>query len=246
MIAQGKQMRFIRSLRWAFGGVNLALIASAVQAAPLTQNANEGGVSLTPALAPILGAAIGVERAVEMIWNYIEWFLLTARRWQAADLKTAAYVQFKSGASLVIGLLFGVLVANITNMRLFDYLQPMAPTFLGGIPASWDVVLTGLLIGAGSKPAHDILGLLTQLKNFFANTAIMRREEAGRALAEGVLRLAQSESQGMVDVPGIGTTRLVPPGAASRGGSGSDEELSSEERSVIERYAAILRERTLR
>ena len=171
----------------------------------------------------MLTAAVGVERAIEIVWNYIEWFLVSVRKWDGEGLKRTDYVQFKSGTSLLVGIILGIAVANFASMRL------LLSAGISNITPAWDVLITGILIGTGAKPAHDILGILTQFKNFLGNTAIMRREEAGRALAEGVLRLAQSEAQSMVDVPGVGPARLAAPG--SRGaGYGEDEEINEDER----------------
>lgn len=196
-----------------------------------------------PVLLPILIAAVGVERAIEIIWNYLEWILLSFGRWQAEQLKSPQYLQFKSGTSLVFGVMLGIIVTNFTGMRLFALLQPTAAGLLDNMPATWDILITGFIIGAGSKPAHDILGILTQVKNFLNTSAIRQRETAAAALADGVLKLAQSEAQAMVDVPGIGPAR-IPMGSAARGYPGEEEETIGEEKSATERYIEILRSRT--
>ena len=198
---------------------------------------------IIPALTPLLTAAVGVERAIEIIWNYIEWALLSFLKWQPDQLKSAQYQQFKSGTSMVLGMIIGILVANFTSMRLFAYLSPTVPGLLEGVPATWDILITGFLIGAGAKPAHDILGVITQLKHFLNTSAIRQRETAAAALAEGVLKLAQSEAQAMVDVPGVGPARL-PMGAAARGMSADDDEAAVDEQSATERYIEILHNRT--
>lgn len=195
------------------------------------------------ALTPLLTAAVGVERAIEIIWNYVEWALLSFLGWQPDQLKSAQYLQFKSGTSMVLGMIIGILVANFMALRLFTFLGPTVPGLLDNVPATWDLLITGFLIGAGSKPAHDILGVLTQLKNFLNTSAIRQRESAAAALAEGVLKLAQSEAQAMVDVPGVGPARL-PMGGSARGLSTEDEGEEAEEISATERYIAILHNRT--
>lgn len=212
-------------------------------AAPLAQGEASGqGASLVPVLLPLLMAAVGVERAVEIIWNYLEWLLLGVFRWEASQLKSPQYVQFKSGTSLVFGVVIGILLTNTTGLRLFASLQPLTPGLLDNLPAVWDVLITGFLIGAGAKPAHDLLGIITQLKNLLGNSAIRQREAANAALAEGVLKLAQSEAQATVDIPGIGPARL--PGAGIRH-YGDDEDKPTEEQSPTERYLDLLRKRTL-
>jgi len=200
--------------------------------------------NIWPALTPILFASVGVERAVEIIWNYLEWFLLGVLKWDPTQLKSPQYTQFKSGTSLVFGVVIGILLTNFTSIRLFEYLRPLTPGLLDGMPAAWDVLITGFIIGAGSKPAHDLLGILTQFKNFLGNSAIRQREAAGAALAEGVLKLAQSEAQATVDIPGIGPARL-PTTAASGRGYGDEEEEVVEEKSATERYVDLLHRRTM-
>lgn len=198
--------------------------------------------SIWPALLPILTASIGVERAIEIIWNYLEWMLLSFGRWQGEQLKSPHYLQFKSGTSLVFGVILGIVVTNYTGMRIFEILRPNAAGLLDDMSVTWDILLTGFIIGAGSKPAHDILGILTQFKNLLNTSAIRQREAAAAALAEGVLKLAQSEAQAMVDVPGVGPAR-IPMGAATRGLPG-EEETPVEEKSATDRYLEILRSRT--
>jgi hypothetical protein len=149
-------------------------------------------------------------------------------------------VQFKSGTSLVLGVVLGILISNYTGMRLFDYLRPLAPRFLEAVPAVWDVLLTGFIIGALTKPAHDLLGIITQTKNLLGSSAVKQREAAGAALAEGVLKLAQSDAQALIDVPGVGPARIAAHGQAVR-----DEDDSAALVSSTEQYIQLIHERTL-
>jgi hypothetical protein len=214
-----------------------ALDASAQEAA--TQE-NVAGGALWPVLLPLIAAAIAVERVIEVIWNYGDWLLLNARGWQASDLKSHAYIQFKSGTSLVLGVVLGILISNYTGMRLFDYLRPLAPRFLEAVPAVWDVLLTGFIIGALTKPAHDLLGIITQTKNWLGSSAIRQREAAGAALAEGVLKLAQSDAQALIDVPGVGPARIAAPGQGVR-----DDEAAPPLVNSTEQYMQMIHDRTL-
>ncbi|MCC6170255.1 MAG: hypothetical protein IT329_23755, partial [Caldilineaceae bacterium] len=174
----------------------------------IAQEAAAGG-ALWPVLLPLIAAAIAVERMIEVIWNYGDWLLLNGRGWKPSDLKSSAYVQFKSGTSLVLGVVLGILISNYTGMRLFDYLRPLAPRFLEAVPPVWDVLLTGFIIGALTKPTHDLIGIIAQTKNLLGSAAVKQREAAGAALAEGVLKLAQSDAQALIDVPGVGPARIA-------------------------------------
>lgn len=251
-----KRSRFVRTMSWSLGGIGLALLFdSPAMAHPLLQEVSAGN-SIWPILMPLGTAAIGVERATEVVWNYVEWALLNGRSWQPADLKAAQYLQFKSGTSMLMGVIIGILVANYTNMRLFEYLRDFTPGFIDNVPMLWDTLITGLIIGAGAKPAHEILGLITHAKNFLGNASINQRESAGAALAEGILKLAESENKRMVEVPGLGPSRIPSPAASVRGASGpasaagptgTDEAGDDDVAATVtdmERYAEMLHNRT--
>jgi hypothetical protein len=199
-------------------------------------------VSIWPALAALLLAAVGVERAVEIIWNYLEWLLLGVFKWEPAQLRAAPYVQVQSGTSLIFGVVLGIHLTNATSLRLFAYLQPLAPGLLDAVPAAWDVLITGFIIGAGAKPVHDLLGIITETKHLLGAWSIRQREAAGAALADGVLKLAQSEAQATVDIPGIGPARLSSPQGGRGYGLDEDEE-PVEEQTPTERYVDLLHRR---
>ena len=250
-----KHRRWVSPLCWALGGVGLALLLdSPVLASSLMQETTGAG-SIWPVLVPLGTAAIGVERATEIVWNYIEWAMLNSQRWSPASLKAAQYTQFKSGSSMLMGIILGILVANYTNMRLFEFLKDFTPGFIQSVPALWDTLITGLIIGSGAKPAHEILGIITQAKNFLGNASINQRENAGAALADGILKLAESENKRVVDVPGVGPARIPMPSGVARGmpspagapmpeGLEGDSGAAPATVSDMERYADLLHNRT--
>jgi hypothetical protein len=59
-----------------------------------------------------------------------------------------------------------------------------------------------------------------------------------------VLKLAQSEAQATVDIPGIGPAR-IPTAAAGARPYGDEEEDVAEEKSATERYVDLLHRRTM-
>lgn len=234
-----RSFRFSRRATGALLGA--AVIASFMPQAALAQAAGSVAEAMETrawllVLAVIL-VAIAVQLIIEVTWNYVEWVLISTRNWQPTDLNSPQYLQFKGGTSLVFGALVGVLVTNLTGMRLFEYLQPLLPAFISGVPVAIDVLLTGLLIGAVTRPVHDIFGLLARTRDLIGNLAIKKREEASDALASGVLKLAQSEAQALVDVPGIGPARLPVPSGAEEPGEGG--------KSATERYVELLHNRTM-
>ena len=93
------------------------------------------------------------------------------------------------------------------------------------------------MVGVLAKPLHDGIGILAGLKNFLDGAAVRQREAAGAALADGVLKLAQSDAQSMIEVPGMGPTRLT-------GAYEGEAAAPGEESSPTDKYIEILRNRT--
>lgn len=225
--------------------VLIGLTAPIAAAAGVGQEA-AGDPAIWPVLLPLLAAAASVERAVELGWNYVEWALIRFVGWRPSDLKTASYSQFKSGTSLLAGVVLGIVVVNYSSMRLMAHLQPLIPTFFVGDATQmglWDVLITGAVVGAGSKPAHDILGIITQIKNFTGNSAIKQREEAGAALAEGILKLGQSQQPAPaynIDVPGMGPSAMGSPAATARSRMLEETGSRNAPEANVERYAKAI------
>lgn len=235
-----RRLRFFRS---GLAVVVLVALASfsvtPAFAAPLLQTDDNQPTYAWLVVLAIILAAVAIQLLIEVFWNYLEWLLLNMGKWQPLQLRAPAYRQFKSGTSLLFGALLGVLVANFTGMRLFEYLQPFVPAFVSAVPQAIDVLITGLLIGAITAPVHDLFGLLTQFRNMAASNALKQRELAADALANAVLKLAQSEAQATVDVPGIGLTHL--PTASA---DGDTNNAAGVEKSATERQIDLLHNRT--
>ena len=240
----GSRLKLWRSSRrLAFGsaGALSALLApSTAQAAPLWQ-AEAASPALGPLLLALLAVAFAIERMVELVWNYLEWILLNTGRLHAADIKSSGYVKFKSGTSVLLGAILGVGFASLFSLHLFAALQPLALGFIGPIPANWDVVMSGVIAGVLAKPIHDIIGVFAGLKNFLDGAAVHQREAAGAAMADGVLKLAQSDAQSMIEVPGVGPTRLTETYETMGEESAFPKETDA---SPTDRYIEILHNRT--
>lgn len=234
----------VNRLQWGLAATLMAfaLPAKTLWAAPAAQEVAENSdPSLWMVLLPLLAASLAVERLIEVLWNYIDWTLLNTRGWEPANLRASQYTHFKSGTSLVLAVVLGVVIANYTGMRLFDYLRPLTPRLLESVPSVWDVLITGFVIGAATKPVHDFLGIITQTKNLLGSSAMKQREAAGSLMADGVLKLAQSDAQAMIDVPGVGPARLATGGR--RHGDDDDEPLPTSI-STTDQYIRTIHERT--
>jgi hypothetical protein len=77
-----------------------------------------------------------------------------------ADLTSSeSYVSAKAAASIVVGLMLGVVIAAVGQLQMFAMLG------IGLVPAQIDVLITGLVIGSGSYPVHSLVGILQQGKS---------------------------------------------------------------------------------
>ena len=81
------------------------------------------------------------------------------------------YISAKAAASVVLGLMLGVIVATVGQIKMFALLGI-------AMPARIDVFVTGFVIGSGSYPVHSLVGMLQQgrdaldgLGNFLNNRA---------------------------------------------------------------------------
>jgi hypothetical protein len=231
-----KPFRRWRFTPWVLAGW-LAFAPRLVQAASLHQEAAETP-NLWPLLLALLASAFVVERILELIWNYLEWILLNTKRLHATDIKSSNYVKFKSGTSVLMSAIAGIGLASLFTLHLFAALQPLALGFIGPIPANWDVLLSGVVAGVLAKPIHDVIGIFAGLKNFLDGAAVHQREAAGAALADGVFKLAQSDAQSMIEVPGVGPTRLTGGYDTEEAGAPVDEQ------SPTDKYIEILHNRT--
>lgn len=69
------------------------------------------------------------------------------------------YRSAKAAISIVLGLIFGVIVATLGQLQMFAMLG------IDSVPAPVDVLITGLVIGSGSYPVHSLVGILQQTKD---------------------------------------------------------------------------------
>ena len=238
------RMRMIRRLGWSVGGgLFLAgALPKMTLAAGLEQTVGTEITTVVPAMVPLLGAAAGIERLMELGWHYLEWGALRFLGWRPSDLKSPGYIAFKRSTSLLAGIFLGIVISNYSGMRLMSYLNQSLPGFLDQVPDLWDILVTGLMIGAGTKPTHDLLGIITQVKNLIGSTALKQREEAGAALADSILKLRQADAPASyrVDVPGVGATQVPGSQAQAPRNRMLDESGGRRRERNIDRYANAL------
>ena len=76
----------------------------------------------------------------------------------SAATSSESYIRAKAAASIILGLMLGVIIAAIGQLQMFAMLG------IGIVPAQIDVLITGLVIGSGSYPVHSLVGILQQGK----------------------------------------------------------------------------------
>ncbi len=69
------------------------------------------------------------------------------------------YKSAKGAATIVLGLMLGVIVAALGQIQMFKLLG------IATVPTKFDVLITGLVIGSGSYPVHSLIGILQQGKD---------------------------------------------------------------------------------
>lgn len=69
------------------------------------------------------------------------------------------YRSVKAAASIVLGLMLGVIVAQLGSLQMFALMGVTA------VPSKIDIFITGLVIGSGSYPVHSLVGILQQGKD---------------------------------------------------------------------------------
>lgn len=69
------------------------------------------------------------------------------------------YINAKTAVSIILGLMLGVIIAAVAQLQMFAMLG------VGIVPADFDVLITGLVIGSGSYPVHSLVGILQQGKD---------------------------------------------------------------------------------
>jgi hypothetical protein len=105
----------------------------------------------------------------------LEQALKDAENRLAGFIKSAQYVSTKRAVSLVLGFVFGLLIAFGLKLRLFALLGVFS------VPDSltWlDMLVTGLLIGTGSGPMHSLIGLLQNTKDAVDSARALWKGEA--------------------------------------------------------------------
>ncbi|MGC8879533.1 MAG: hypothetical protein ACP5R2_09935 [Anaerolineae bacterium] len=106
------------------------------------------------------------------------------RSWTSAP----EYRAWKRALSIWIGLLIGLMVAATGDLGMFRVLGIPMPRIL-------DMLVTGLIIGAGPGPMHSLIGILQSGKDAVNNLAELAKGKAVRDAAQAVLLQVSASSK---------------------------------------------------
>jgi hypothetical protein len=105
-------------------------------------------------------------------------------------LKFPEYVALKKAIILLGSLILGIAIAAMGKLQI------LAIVGFGAVPNWADMVITGVLIGLGPGPLHDIIGMIQELRNAISGIADLAR---GTALKKAAESLDSSPSFRMTD-----------------------------------------------
>ena len=86
-------------------------------------------------------------------------------------LKTPEYVSRKKTAAAVLSITFGILLALVVNLRLFDPLGVEVSNSLEGSFGVIDLILAGILMGLGTEWVHQVIGVLIKGKGLLGRAS---------------------------------------------------------------------------
>ncbi len=150
-VAQGLDAKYANEMNTLMQESNLDQIAT--QLGNLRERANQETANVQKMLAEAEARVTEAENKLSQVSN------------------SPDYINAKAATSVVLGLMLGVVVATLGQIKMFALLGI-------AMPARIDVFATGIVIGSGSYPVHSLVGILQQgrdaldgLGNFFNGRA---------------------------------------------------------------------------
>jgi hypothetical protein len=104
------------------------------------------------------------------------------------SLKSARYKSIKQAVSVLISLSLGLVTAFTTNLDIFRLLNISMTAGIFG------VILTGLIIGAGSGPVHSLIGILQQSRDTLDQAANLFSSRARSNAAQQYATIMQANA----------------------------------------------------
>jgi hypothetical protein len=111
-----------------------------------------------------------------------------AQKWFNNWMNGPDYMSKKRAVTIWVGLLLGVLIALFADLQMLATIHVRTPHVV-------DLVMTGLLIGAGPGPLHSIIGILQSGKDTLAQLADLRKSRAINEVATTVQRAVEATNR---------------------------------------------------
>lgn len=112
---------------------------------------------------------------------------------------TPEYIAFKKAISIWLGLLGGLCIAVLGDIKMLSMVNIPTPRIV-------DMLVTGLVIGAGSGPMHDLIGILQGGKMALNNLAEIAK---GRPVQEAISELEQRVAEAQHGIPRISSEEEI-------------------------------------
>lgn len=129
--------------------------------------------------------------SVEMTPETLELLGMTENRLAKAEerlrgwINAPEYLASKRALSIWFGLLAGLVISVLGDLGMFSYIGVPAPRLV-------DVIVTGLVIGSGPGPMHDLIGILQSGKNALGSLTDLAK---GKSVQEAVEAIQKAEAK---------------------------------------------------
>lgn len=127
---------------------------------------------------------------VEMTPENLELLKITEDRLAKAEerlrgwVNAPEYLAWKRALSIWFGLLAGLVISVLGDLGMFSYIGVPAPRLV-------DMVVTGLVIGSGPGPMHDLIGILQGGKDALGSLTELAK---GKTVQEAVEAIQKAEA----------------------------------------------------
>lgn len=132
-------------------------------------------------------ATVGVETTPEALtlMENAEQRLAKAEERLRSWVSAPEYVAWKKALSIWFGLLAGLVIAIVGDLGMMRHIGIPTPRVI-------DMLITGLVIGSGPGPMHDLIGILQSGKNALGNLADLAKGKSIREASDALYKEASA------------------------------------------------------
>ena len=184
----GRGMRWLKSAEVEVKQARQFLADVAERYNAEMQNIEIGSVSVSE----LTAAAQARIEAVDKMMGVAQQRLKAAEENLGNATSSKNYTNAKAAVSIVLGLMLGVIISALAQLQMFALLG------VSTVPARFDVLITGLVIGSGAYPVHSLVGILQQGKDTLDSVKgyFNRSAPSGQAVEQRITTVQPSTSPG--------------------------------------------------